>query len=175
MAIARARPRFACAGSCSRMCPRSPHLAPGAVVGEHRHFRFLTEMGLRRPGLNRYAAGQGTISNIESIAMGVRQYMRPDIAASAIAHLSVLGLVIFFTEVHPFGSVTAEPIAVDIVAADQLEKAEAKPDQATRLPNTDSLTKEDAAAGLEKPAAPTPSAAPQKTIAAEPQKETDTQ
>jgi hypothetical protein len=132
-------------------------------------------MGLRRPGLNRYAAGQGTISNIESIAMGVRQYMRPDIAASAIAHLSVLGLVIFFTEVHPFGSVTAEPIAVDIVAADQLEKAEAKPDQATRLPNTDSLTKEDAAAGLEKPAAPTPSAGPQKTIAAEPQKETDAQ
>jgi outer membrane biosynthesis protein TonB len=101
--------------------------------------------------------------------------MRPDIAASAIAHLSVLGLVIFFTEVRPFGSVTAEPIAVDIVAADQLEKAEAKPDQATQLPNTDSLTKEDAAAGLEKPAAPTPSASPQKTIAAEPQRETDTQ
>jgi hypothetical protein len=41
--------------------------------------------------------------------------MRAGITASAVAHLSLLVLVLFFTEVHPYGSVTAEPITVDIV------------------------------------------------------------
>jgi hypothetical protein len=99
--------------------------------------------------------------------MEVRQFIRPDVAASAIAHLSVLGLVIFFTEVHPFASVTAEPITVDIVTADQLKQAETKPDKPdkpetkpdldlsrpTPFPSTDSLTKEDAKAAFEKPPA----------------------
>jgi hypothetical protein len=96
--------------------------------------------------------------------MGVRQFIRPDVAASAIAHLSVLGLVFFLSEVHPFGSVTAEPITVDIVTADEVEKAETKPDQAETkpdldlslpkpFPSTDSLTKEDTKAGFEKPPA----------------------
>src|SRR5215475_1884106 len=97
-----------------------------------------------------------------STAMEVRQFIRPDVAASAIAHLSVLGLVFFLSEVHPFGSVTAEPITVDIVTADQVEKAETRPDQAetkpeldlslpTPFPSSDSLTKEDTKAGFEKP------------------------
>ena len=45
------------------------------------------------------------------------------IAASAIAHLSCLMLVMFFTEVHPFGSVTAEPITVDIVTPDEVPRS----------------------------------------------------
>ncbi len=111
--------------------------------------------------------------------MQARQFIRPDIAASAVAHLSVLALVILFTEVHPFRSVTAEPITVDIVTADQIEKPEAntdqtKPDQATPFPNTDSLTKEDAAAGLQKPA-PASSAAPQKVGSPDPQKDASPQ
>lgn len=48
--------------------------------------------------------------------MNPRRILRTGIAASAIAHLSVLMLVLFFTEVHPFGLVTAEPITVDIVS-----------------------------------------------------------
>jgi hypothetical protein len=51
--------------------------------------------------------------------MNPGQMIRTGITASAIAHLSVLALVLFFTEVHPFGSVTAEPIAVDIVSPDE--------------------------------------------------------
>src|SRR5271163_4343732 len=106
--------------------------------------------------------------------MEVRQFIRPNVAASAIAHLSVLGLVIFFTEVHPFGSVTAEPITVDIVTSDQLKQDETKPaldlPQTTPFPNTDSLTKEDAKAGFEKLPAAT-SAEPQKATPAPPQKE----
>jgi hypothetical protein len=53
-----------------------------------------------------------------------QQILRSGITASALAHLSFLALVIFFTEVHPFGSVTAETIAVDIVGPDEVaEKA----------------------------------------------------
>jgi hypothetical protein len=52
--------------------------------------------------------------------MRVRQFIRPDVAVSAAAHLSALALVVLFTEVHPFGSVTAEPIAVDLVTSDQV-------------------------------------------------------
>jgi hypothetical protein len=48
--------------------------------------------------------------------MKPRQIIPTGIAASAIAHLSVLTLVFFFTEVHPFSSVTAEPITVDLVS-----------------------------------------------------------
>ena len=59
--------------------------------------------------------------------MDVRQFIRPDITASAIAHLSVLALVVVFSEVHPFGVVTAEPIAVDIVTPDELAQ-QTRPD-----------------------------------------------
>jgi hypothetical protein len=58
-----------------------------------------------------------------------RQILRSGITASALAHLSCLLLVIFFAEVHPFGTVTAEPIAVDIVASDEIaKKPESKPE-----------------------------------------------
>jgi hypothetical protein len=49
-----------------------------------------------------------------------QQILRSGITASALAHLSLLALVIFFAEVHPFGAVTAETIAVDIVAPDEV-------------------------------------------------------
>src|ERR1700691_4879256 len=48
--------------------------------------------------------------------MNLQEIMRTGITASAIAHRSVLTLVLFFSEVHPFGSVTAEPIAVDLIS-----------------------------------------------------------
>jgi len=75
--------------------------------------------------------------------MNVRQYIRPDIAASAIAHLSVLALVFVFTEVHPFGTVTAEPITVDIVRVDEIgtkvepDPQKVEPDPQPQLPSFD--------------------------------------
>src|ERR1700758_3134360 len=120
------------------------------------------------------------ISKFRSTAMGVRQFIRPDVAASAIAHLSVLGLVFLLTEVHPFSSVTAEPITVEIVTADQLDKSEAKPDQATPFPrdsltkDTDSLTKDDASSGAGKQTA-APSPAPQKNSQSPSQKDASAQ
>jgi hypothetical protein len=59
--------------------------------------------------------------------MELRRFIRTDITASAVAHLSVLALVFLFTEVHPFGVVTAEPIAVDIVTPDEVPAREPDP------------------------------------------------
>jgi hypothetical protein len=98
---------------------------------------FLTCFSLREP----VSASAETLKyagrDIEqrSVAMQVRQYIRPDIAVSAIAHLSVLALVVLFAEVHPFKTVT-ETIAVDLVTPEQLEQ---KPDPAPtpQLPSSD--------------------------------------
>lgn len=98
--------------------------------------------------------------------MQIRQLIRPDIAASAIVHLSALALVFLFSEVHPFGTVTAEPIAVDIVTADEIAK-KPEPDPAPPpLPSPDmaadaSSTQPVApAARPAAPAAPPPAASP---------------
>src|SRR5436190_8140272 len=48
--------------------------------------------------------------------MNLRRIIPSDMTASAIAHLSLLALLFLFSEVHPFGAVTAESIAVEIVA-----------------------------------------------------------
>ncbi len=64
--------------------------------------------------------------------MDVRQLIRPGIAASAIAHLSLLALIILFSEVHPFGAVTAEPITVDLVTPEEADK-KPEPEQKPQL------------------------------------------
>ena len=48
-------------------------------------------------------------------AMDLRRIIPSDITASAIAHLSLLTLILLFSDVHPFGAVTAEQIPVEIV------------------------------------------------------------
>ena len=68
--------------------------------------------------------------------MDVRQLIRPEIAASAIAHLSVLALVLLFSEVHPFGAVTAEPITVDLVTSEEVAK-KPEPEEKPQLPQPD--------------------------------------
>jgi hypothetical protein len=80
--------------------------------------------------------------------------------ASALVHLSALGLLLLFSEVHPFGKVTAEPIAVELVRPDEVTK---KPEQNEKpqLPSpkdAEALPQETAAA--ETAAAPAPQAAP---------------
>src|SRR5882757_3604608 len=57
--------------------------------------------------------------------MNLRRIIPSDMTASAIAHLSLLALLFLFSDVHPFGAVTAESIAVDIVAPQDIpEQAE---------------------------------------------------
>ena len=61
--------------------------------------------------------------------MRLQNIIRSGATASAIAHGSALAVVLLFTEVHPFGGVTAaEPITVDLVSAAEAVPA-AKPEQ----------------------------------------------
>jgi hypothetical protein len=54
--------------------------------------------------------------------MEVRQIIRQGVTLSAIAHVLTLALIVLYSEVHPFSAVTAEPIAVDLVRSDEIEK-----------------------------------------------------
>ena len=91
--------------------------------------------------------------------MEPRQAIRTGIAASVIAHLSVLMLVLLFTEVHPFGSVTAEPIAVDIVTPEEVAEKEAEPPLAPQAKPSDDLAATSAASNSPAPAPAPPEAA----------------
>jgi hypothetical protein len=98
----------------------------------------------------------------------LRRFIRTGIAASAVGHLSILAMVLIFAEVHPFGSVTAEPIAVDIVS----------PEEATPVPKiaeTPPVPKADPsdAFNLSSKSAPssTPAPAPAQEAAVRPQKQ----
>jgi hypothetical protein len=53
------------------------------------------------------------------------QAIRTGVTASAIAHLSIVALLVLMSEVHPFGSST-EPIAVDIVTPQEIEQEKPK-------------------------------------------------
>ena len=72
-----------------------------------------------RAGLRRMLLPESELNT----AMNPGRIIRAGITASAIAHLSVLVMVLFFTEVHPFGSVTAEPITVDIVTPAEVRRS----------------------------------------------------
>ena len=63
--------------------------------------------------------------------MELRRIIPTDITASAIVHVSLLTLVLLFSEVHPFGAVTAEQIPVEIVTPQELAEKQAPPDEPT--------------------------------------------
>ena len=94
-------------------------------------------------------------------------------AASAIGHLSALTMVLIFAEVHPFGSVTAEPIAVDIVSPEEAAATAKKeaPLSAPKAQPSDAfgLSSKAAASGSTEPAAARDAAMrPQKQAARSP-------
>src|SRR5215469_14348644 len=57
--------------------------------------------------------------------MEIRQYMRADVAASAVAHLSLVALVVIYTEIRPFVTPPEVTVPVEVVVADEPEQ---KPD-----------------------------------------------
>ena len=61
--------------------------------------------------------------------MELRKIIRTDIAASAIAHLTLVGLIIVISEVHPFHSAPPETVAVDIVTPEQVKQEEQKAEE----------------------------------------------
>jgi outer membrane biosynthesis protein TonB len=115
----------------------------------------------------------GDVFEIRFGAMNLRQIIPGDMTASALAHLSLLALVFLFSEVHPFGAVTAEPIAVDIVAPQEIaeqvppEKAEAEkaPEPVSIPPPPQPSLDNNAASAPAPQAKPAPPARPQKQAA----------
>jgi len=66
--------------------------------------------------------------------MNLRRIIPTDITLSAIVHLSLLALLLLFSEVHEFGSVTAEPIEVNIVAPQDVPQTPAPDKQPEPVP-----------------------------------------
>jgi hypothetical protein len=104
--------------------------------------------------------------------MDLRRIIPTDITASAIAHLSLLTLLLLFSDVRPFSAVTAEQIPVEIVTPQEIaEKQEpADPAVAEKAPDPVPAPTPPDFSLLDKPAAatPVPSAAP---AAAPPQRQ----
>ena len=61
--------------------------------------------------------------------MELRRIIPTDITASAIVHVSLLTLLVLFSEVHPFGAVTAEQIPVEIVTPQELAEQQVPPEE----------------------------------------------
>jgi len=69
-------------------------------------------------------------------------------------------VVLFFAEVHPFGSVTAEPIAVDIVSPDEVMQTPKQPEPPPVPKASDSFDISSKSAAPSPPAPPAPAAPP---------------
>ena len=97
--------------------------------------------------------------------MKSREIIPTGITASAIVHLSALLLLLLFSDVHPFGSVTAEPITVDIVTPDEAAQAQKTEETIPVLKPSDAfeLSSKSAPSSAPAPAASQPAAeVPQK-------------
>ena len=97
-----------------------------------------------------------------------RQAIPTGITASAIAHLSVLVLVLLLADVHPFGSVTAESVAVNIVTPEEV--VERKPEEPPLAPQPKPA---DASDTFAKPAAPIATAPVPPEPATQPKKQAE--
>ena len=53
--------------------------------------------------------------------MELRRIIRTDIAASVIAQLSLIALIVVISEVHPYHTPPMETVSVDIVSPDELK------------------------------------------------------
>ena len=119
--------------------------------------------------------------------MELRKIIRTDIAASAVAHLTLVALIIVISEVHPFRSQLPETVSVDIVTPEEVKQEEAKAEEKAkeeaakkppepmpelRLPKLDVTEKADPAA---KPAAKQQAASQSSQQKASPEPEQPTQ
>ena len=71
--------------------------------------------------------------------MELGRFIRTGIAASAAGHLSILAMVLIFAEVHPFASVTAESIAVDIVSPEEAVQVPKMPEPEPKSQGSDAF------------------------------------
>jgi hypothetical protein len=103
--------------------------------------------------------------------MDLRRIIPSDITASAVAHVSLLTLLVLFSEVHPFGAVTAEQVPVEIVTPQEIPEAPPPVEQQAaetrpEPPPQPDLSLPDKPAAASPPSAqPAPAAPPQKQAA----------
>ena len=69
--------------------------------------------------------------------MEPRQFIRSDIVASLVAHLSIVALLVVYSEVYPFSAVPSETIAIDLVTPAEVEN---KPEPPPKPPSAQSET-----------------------------------
>ncbi|MGX0963357.1 chemotaxis protein histidine kinase CheA [Bradyrhizobium japonicum] len=115
--------------------------------------------------------------------MELRKIIRTDIAASAVAHLTLVALIILISEVHPFHAAAPETVSVDIVTPEQVKQEEAKAEEKAqeqakenppeplpdlKLPKLD-FTDKDKAEDAPKPATKQQAAAPLPSPQASPE------
>jgi hypothetical protein len=67
--------------------------------------------------------------------MEPRRIIRTDIAASAVAHLTLVALIVLISEVHPFHAPPSDTVAVDIVTPEELKREEEKVPEPTPSPD----------------------------------------
>jgi outer membrane biosynthesis protein TonB len=100
------------------------------------------------------------------------RFIRSGIAASAIGHLSLLTMVVISTEVHPFSSVTAEPITVDLVSPAEVKEISKEEPPKPEFPKPELPKPEPSDAfDLSSKQAPPPAPAPAAPQEASPQKQ----
>ena len=92
-----------------------------------------------------------------SPAMEVRQFIRPNIALSVIVHLSLVAVVVIYTEVRPFRPAVVDQVPVDIVIADEPDK---KPPDPQPTPKPSPSPDFSILARPDSPAASSPAASP---------------
>ena len=98
--------------------------------------------------------------------MDLRRIIPTDLTVSAIVHLSLLALLLLFSEVHEFGSVTAEPIEVNIVAPQDIPQAPTPEKQPEPVPTPTPTPLPDFSLFDNKPATPSPAEPAAKSQAA---------
>jgi hypothetical protein len=114
--------------------------------------------------------------------MEPRRIIRTDIAASVVAHLTLVALIVLISEVHPFQTPASDTVAVDIVTPEELKEElkekvpEPTPSPQFRLPELTAKDAQDKSEASAPPPAQPPSppqpkqqASPQPTQQASPQ------
>jgi hypothetical protein len=102
--------------------------------------------------------------------MEIRQYIRADVAASAVMHLSLVALVVIYTEIRPFVTPSEVAVPVDVIVADEPEQKKPDPQPTpTPQPSPDfSLQAKPASLSASAAAAAPPPASPPPPKAATP-------
>jgi hypothetical protein len=94
--------------------------------------------------------------------MEVRQYIRPDVTVSALVHLSLVAIVVIYTEVRPFRPVVEKIVPVEVIVADEKKPEPLPTPTPTPSPDFSLLAKQPSPQDSSAAAQRTPSPPPQK-------------